>query len=131
MPVQKTVVVIEDDLDIGNLIQGIIANPGLGVRVADTAASGVEAVRQHSPDIVIVDFGLPDFSGIEVAQRIRAFSDAPILMLTGHNDLSDAPLEAGVNEIMAKPFSPPELRDRVERLLNHRGQDTGNQNLSG
>lgn len=129
MLVQKTVVVIEDDLDIGNLIQGIIANPGLDVRVADTAASGVEAVRLHSPDIVIVDFGLPDFSGIEVAQRIRAFSDVPILMLTGHHDLSDAPLEAGVNEIMAKPFSPPELRDRVERLLNHYGQGTGNTTL--
>ena len=126
MPVQRTAVVIEDDMDIGGLIQGIIANPGLDVKVADTAASGVEAVRRHNPDIVIVDFGLPDFSGVEVTQRIRAFSDVPILMLTGHGDLSDAPREAGVNEVMAKPFNPLHLRDQVERLLNHQGQGTGN-----
>lgn len=125
MPVQRTAVVIEDDMDIGGLIQGIIANPGLDVKLVDTAASGVEAVRRHSPDIVIVDFGLPDFSGVEVTQRIRTFSDVPILMLTGHDDLSDAPREAGVSEVMAKPFNPLQLRDNVKRLLDLHGQDTG------
>lgn len=122
MSVQRTAVVIDDDMDVGGLIRGTIAKPGLNVYVAETGISGVEAVREHSPDIVVVDFGLPDFSGLEVTQRIRAFSDVPILMLTGHDILSGASAEAGVNEVMAKPFSPPDLREHVDRLLNQHQQ---------
>lgn len=113
----KTVVVIEDDQDIRGLIQGVLAAAGLEVQVAATGAAGVDAVRRHGPDIIVLDFGLPDFTGVEAAQRIRDFSSAPILMLTGHEDLEDAPFEAGVNDVMAKPFSPLELRKRVENLL--------------
>lgn len=116
-----TIVVIEDDQDIRSLIEGILAGAGLEVRAAGTAAEGVEAVRQHSPEIIVLDFGLPDFNGVEATRQIRAFSQAPILMLTGHGDLADSPYEAGVNDLMAKPFSPLELRRRVEKLLaNHR-----------
>lgn len=115
---RKTAVVIEDDQDIRGLIEAILGGAGLDVHVAETGAGGVEAVRQHGPDVIVVDFGLPDFTGVEAIQRVRGFSSAPVLMLTGHEDLGDAPFEAGVNDVMAKPFSPPELRGRVEKLLS-------------
>lgn len=115
---QKTAVVIEDDQDIRGLIQAILAGAGFDVEAADTGAAGVEAVRRHRPDIIVVDFGLPDFSGVEATQEIRGFSGSPILMLTGHEDLADAPFAAGVSDVMAKPFNPPELRERVEKLLS-------------
>lgn len=116
-----TIVIIEDDQDVRSLIEGILARTGLEVRAAGTGATGVEAVRQHTPEMIVVDFGLPDFNGVEATRQIRAFSQTPILMLTGHGDLADSPYEAGVNDLMAKPFSPLELRRRVEKLLaNHR-----------
>lgn len=118
----RTVVVIEDDQDVRGLIEGILTGVGLEVQEAGTGAAGVEAVRQHGPDIIVVDFGLPDFSGVEAVRRIRGFNQAPILMLTGHGDLADTPYGAGVNDLMAKPFSPLELRRRVEKLLADHSQ---------
>ena len=115
--VPRTVLLIEDDEDIRGLIQGILTGAGLHVEEAGTGAAGVEAVRRHGPDIIVVDFGLPDFSGIEAIRRIRGFSQAPVLMLTGYGVLADNPYEAGVNDLMTKPFSPTELRRRVEKLL--------------
>lgn len=117
---QKSAVVIEDDKDIRGLIQAILAGAGFNVQVAETGAAGVEIVRRHGPDIIVVDFGLPDVTGIEVIERLRGFSQVPVLMLTGHEDLGDAPFAAGADDVMAKPFGPPELRRRVEKLLaNH------------
>lgn len=112
-----SVVIIEDDDDVRALIHGILSGAGLQVHEASTAAAGVEAVRQHRPEVFVVDFGLPDFNGLEAVRRIREFSQAPALMLTGHNDVADKPLAAGVTELMAKPFSPLELRQRVEKLV--------------
>lgn len=124
---QGTVVVIEDDQDIRGLIEGTLAGGGLEVQVAATAGAGVDAVRRHRPDMIVLDFGLPDFSGVEAARRIRSFSDAPILMLTGHDNLADAPFAAGVNGVMAKPFSPLELRKRVHKLLADHQQAATNE----
>ena len=117
---QKTAVVIEDDIDIRGLIRVILVSAGFEVQTAQTAAAGVEEVRRHRPDLIVVDFGLPDFTGIEAIERIRRFSLTPVLMLTGHQDLADAPFAAGANDVMAKPFTPPDLRSRVDKLLrNH------------
>lgn len=112
-----SVVIIEDDDDVRALIHGILAGAGFHVHETDTAAAGVEAVRRHQPDVFVVDFGLPDFNGLEALRRIREFSQAPALMLTGHNDVAEGPHAAGLTDLMAKPFSPLELRKRVEKLV--------------
>lgn len=122
--VRGTVEVIEDDQDVRGLSEGVLAAAGLEVQVADTGAAGVEAVRQHGPDIIVMDFGLPDFSGAEATRRIRGFSHVPVLMLTGHQDVADTAFAAGVTDVMAKPFRPPELRKRVEKLLANHQQTT-------
>lgn len=122
MPNMGTAVVIEDDLDIGRLIHAILDTTGLDVRLAETGAGGVTAVREHSPNIVLLDFGLPDISGLEVIGRIRGFSDAYILMLTGHEELSETLLSAGANAVMIKPFHPRDLKAHVEEAL--RGMNT-------
>jgi DNA-binding response OmpR family regulator len=122
MPNMGTAVVIEDDLDIGRLIHAILDTTGLDVRLAETGASGVTAVREHSPNIVLLDFGLPDISGLEVIGKIRGFSDVYILMLTGHEELSESLLAAGANAVMIKPFHPRDLKAHVEEAL--RGLNT-------
>lgn len=121
-----SVVIIDDDEDIRGLIEGILAGAGFTVHEAATGASGVEAVREHHPDVLVVDYGLPDFNGLEAVRRIRAFSQAPALMLTGHGEVAEAPSAPGINDLMAKPFRPSELRKRVEELLASEGQPAHN-----
>jgi DNA-binding response OmpR family regulator len=96
---------------------------GRGVRLAATGTGGVPAVRRHSPDIVILDFGLPDISGLEVIGRIRSFSNVYILMLTGREDLSETLMSAGANAVMTKPFRPRTLTAHVEETLGLQHQE--------
>lgn len=117
----RTAVVIEDDADIGRLIQGILGLVGLDVQLHATGIGGVAAVREYSPDVVLLDYGLPDINGMEVLGRIRSFSSVYILMLTGHADRSEALISAGANAVMTKPFVPQALRSCVEELLGAAG----------
>lgn len=113
----RTAVVIEDDADVRGLIQAILEGSDIDVRTAATGATGVNAVRTNIPDIVILDFGLPDINGLEVINRIRAFSDVYILMLTGHEDVAEQVTSAGANTLMTKPFRPRDLKERVYEAL--------------
>jgi DNA-binding response OmpR family regulator len=113
----RTAVVIEDDADVRGLVQAILEALDIDVRTAASGATGVNAVRTNIPDIVILDFGLPDINGLEVVTRIRAFSDVYILMLTGHEDVAEQLTSAGANTIMTKPFRPRVLKERVHQAL--------------
>lgn len=113
----RTAVVIEDDADVRGLVQAILGAVDIDVRTAASGAAGVNAVRKDIPDIVILDFGLPDINGLDVINRIRAFSDVYILMLTGHDDLSEQLTAAGANSVMTKPFRPRALKELVHQAL--------------
>lgn len=117
MPVAKTLIVIEDDDDIGRLIQGVLTGAGIAVLLERSGTGGVSAVRRHRPALVILDYGLPDIDGLEVIHRIRSFSDVYILMVTGHVDKSEQLIAAGANAIMTKPFRPRALRACVQERL--------------
>jgi DNA-binding response OmpR family regulator len=118
MPSSRTAVVIEDDDDIRGLIEHVLCLAGVTVTPGTTGAEGAEAVRTYSPAIDILDYGLPDISGLQVISRIRSFSNVYILMLTGHENLSDALMAGGANAVMTKPFRPRELKSRVEEVLS-------------
>ncbi|MGO4247929.1 response regulator transcription factor [Paenarthrobacter sp. RAF54_2] len=117
MPAERVGLVIEDDLDFRSLVSAVVGSVGVSVRSVATGAAGVDAAREYKPDIVVLDFGLPDLNGLEVALRIREFSDVPILVLTGRTDVADSMLAAGVDEFMTKPFRVRELRERVLTIL--------------
>jgi len=112
-------VVIEDDADIRFLLEATLVQAGFTVATASTGEAGVEAVREHQPVVATLDISLPDFDGFEVARRIRAFSDAYIVMLTGRADEIDTllGLEAGADDYVTKPFRPREVRARIEAML--------------
>lgn len=122
MPATRTAVVIEDDADIGRLIDAVLDISGVAVRLAETGNGGIAAVRLHAPDIVILDFGLPDINGLEVIGRIRSFSNVYILMLTGREDLNDTLMSAGADAVMTKPFRPRALRAHVDEALGRQHQ---------
>lgn len=112
-------VVIEDDLDMRNLLQGVLSQSGFAVHTASDGREGVAVVREIGPDLVTLDVGLPDIDGFEVLRRIRQFSNAYIVMLTGRTDESDllAALQAGADDYITKPFRPRELRARTAAML--------------
>jgi DNA-binding response OmpR family regulator len=112
-------VVIEDDDDMRNLLEAILLQGGFEVHTASTGRDGVETVRSKGAHIVTLDVGLPDIDGYEVLRRIRQFSNAYVVMLTGRTDEPDllTALQAGADDYITKPFRPREVRARIEAIM--------------
>jgi len=112
-------VVIEDDADVRNLLEGILTQAGFEVHTAVDGRAGVEVVRSKQANVVTLDIGLPDIDGFEVLRRIRNFSNAYVVMLTGRTEEPDllSALNAGADDYIAKPFRPRELRARVAAMM--------------
>ena len=112
-------VVIEDDADMRNLLEAVLGQAGFEVHSAADGRQGVEIVREHQANVVTLDVGLPDIDGFEVLRRIRNFSDAYVVMLTGRTEEPDIlmALHAGADDYIAKPFRPRELRARVAAMM--------------
>lgn len=117
-------VVVEDDEDIRGLLEAVLLQSGFDVHPTGLGATGVELVKEIDPDLVTLDLGLPDIDGFEVARRIRRDSDAHIVMLTARTDEIDTVLglETGADDYLTKPFSPRELRARVEAIMRRRAR---------
>ena len=112
-------VVIEDDADVRNLLEGVLTQAGFEVHTAEDGRAGVEVVRSKQANVVTLDIGLPDIDGFEVLRRIRNFSNAYVVMLTGRTEEPDllSALNAGADDYIAKPFRPRELRARVAAMM--------------
>lgn len=118
----RVAVVVEDDEDIRGLLAAVLSQSGFVVHATAWGDDGVELVKRNAPDLVTLDLGLPDIDGFEVARRIRHSSDAHIVMLTARTDVIDTMLglETGADDFLTKPFSPRELRARVEAIMRRR-----------
>ena len=97
----------------------MLQQSGFAVFETSSGMEGVAAVREHNPVIVTMDVGLPDFDGIEASRRIRTFSDAYLIIVTGRVEEADALMgfEAGADDYLTKPFRPRELRARIAAML--------------
>lgn len=115
----RTVLIIDDDPTVTEVILSYLTAAGLRAVAAGDGDRGLALLASDRPDLVVLDRTLPGIDGIEVCRRIRALSDVPVLMLTGLGDEEDriAGLEAGADDYLAKPFSPRELVLRVQSLL--------------
>ena len=120
-------VVIEDDADVRNLLEGVLSQAGFEVHTANDGRAGVEVVRSKQASVVTLDIGLPDIDGFEVLRRIRHFSNAYVVMLTGRTEEPDllSALNAGADDYIAKPFRPRELRARVSAMMRRPRQEIG------
>lgn len=112
-------VVIEDDDDVCNLLVAVFQQAGYQVYSATSGREGVDQVRRRLATLVTLDVGLPDIDGFEVLRRIRQFSDAYVVMVTGRNDELDmvTALHSGADDYIVKPFRPRELRARVAAMM--------------
>jgi DNA-binding response OmpR family regulator len=120
-----TVLVVEDELKLRELLRAYFEREGLMVYSTGSGAEAIEVGRRSAVDLVVLDLGLPDLSGEQVARELRASSAVPIIMLTAKGDERDriAGLELGADDYVAKPFSPRELVLRVLAVLR-RGRAT-------
>jgi DNA-binding response OmpR family regulator len=124
----RTVVVVEDDDHIAELLELYLGQAGFRVAWARTGPAGLELVSRHDPAIAIVDIGLPGgMDGFEVCRRLRASGALPVLVLTARGDETDrvVGLELGADDYVTKPFSPRELVARVKAILRRAGPAPG------
>jgi DNA-binding response OmpR family regulator len=115
-----TVVVIEDDPHIADLVDLYLRRDGYRVLLARDGEQGLTLINQEEPWIVILDVGLPgELDGFDVCRRIRAKGNLPVLFLTARDDEVDRilGLELGADDYLVKPFSPRELVARVRAIL--------------
>jgi len=109
--------VVDDDSDIRDLLCLILSRVGFEVHAQATGADGLEAALVLDPVLITLDVGLPDISGHEIAQRLRKFSVAPVLMITASPDSHQLDLRAlGVDAYLSKPFSPARLVELAQQL---------------
>src|SRR3954465_8452156 len=113
------VLVVDDEPQIRRVVRNTLATDSGRVIEAATGREAIDLAAAERPSIVILDLGLPDVSGLEVCREIRAWSLAPIIVLSArHSDQEKvALLDAGADDYMTKPFSPDELRARVRAQL--------------
>jgi DNA-binding response OmpR family regulator len=122
-----TILVVDDAPDIRRLTSDYLAHAGFRVLTASTAEAALRIARTDRPDLLVLDLGLPDGDGLDVARAIRRTSSVPIIMLTARTDESDTlvGLELGADDYVTKPFSPRELVARVRAVLRRADAASG------
>jgi DNA-binding response OmpR family regulator len=114
-----TVLVVDDERSILELMRLYLSREGYHVEVAEDGAAALARARATKPDLVILDLMLPEIDGWDVCRRLRRESDVPIIMLTARGDDVDkiVGLEMGADDYVTKPFNPRELVARVKAVL--------------
>ena len=122
---QLRLLLVDDEPKLTEFLRMELEVEGYAVEVASDGASGLIALRSEpGPDLVLLDWNLPDFTGLDICRRIRATGmTVPVLMLTGYDEVKDKveALDAGVDDYLVKPFSIEELLARL-RALQRRSQ---------
>ena len=121
---QYSVVIGDDDEKIVRVLQAYFEKEGFAVFTAYDGLAALTAVKEHAPDIVVLDLMLPELDGWEVCRRLRQESEVAILMLTARDEESDrlVGLELGADDYVAKPFSPREVVARAKAILRRVGR---------
>ena len=119
----RTVLVVEDDHEIAELVRLYLVRDGYRVRIEHRGDTGLAAARSLRPAACVLDIALPGMDGVEVCRRLREAGDwTPIIFLTARDDEVDRVLglELGADDYVTKPFSPRELVARVRAVLRRR-----------
>jgi len=114
-----TILVVDDEPRIVQVVRDYLQHGGFAVLVASDGPSALRTARTGRPDLIVLDLGLPGQDGLDVARALRRDGDVPIIMLTARSEESDklVGLELGADDYITKPFSPKELIARIRTVL--------------
>ena len=120
------VLVVDDDDDIRFLIAYKLTSAGYDVTLAADGTRGLDAARRENPDLILLDWMMPEMSGVEVCTALRAdpiSQETPVILITARSQQADIErgFAAGASDYVLKPFSPSELLARVTEILRGRG----------
>ena len=123
------VLVVEDEKNIRNFMQTILTSNGYAVLTARTGEEALMMVSSHCPDLVLLDLGLPDLDGQIFIQKVRSWSQVPILVVSARTHERDkvTSLDLGADDYITKPFGTSELLARVRAALRHAAQRSAGQ----
>jgi len=131
------ILVVEDDAPVRNLITTTLKTHDYKFITAQNGNSAIMEASSHNPDIVLLDLGLPDMDGVEVIERIRTWSDMPIIVISARSEDKDKidALDAGADDYLTKPFSVEELLARLRvtqrRLASNRNEGASSVFING
>lgn len=125
---KTTVLVVEDDVAVRNLVTTALGSHGYDRLTAVTGEEAIRAIAASLPDIVLLDLGLPDVDGVDVIRKVRTWTQVPIIVISARVDDTDKieALDAGADDYLSKPFSVGELLARIrttERHLSYMARD--------
>ena len=123
----KSILVVDDEPDITELISMYLTREGFAVHTADNGPDAIKLAAELRPDLVVLDIQLKELDGLEVCRKIRETSDVPIMFVSCKDDDNDIihGLELGGDDYMTKPFSPRQLVARVHAQLRRRSLQAG------
>ena len=126
------ILIVDDEPEIVRLVVDYMSAAGFATETARNGTEAVERAATESPDLVILDLGLPGIDGLDVTRTLRRSSDVPIIMLTARDDETDKliGLELGADDYVTKPFSPRELVARTRAVLRRRAGSTTTENIT-
>lgn len=121
----QKILVVDDEMKLVQLVQAYLQESGFQVVTAYNGTQAIMQFEREEPDLIVLDWMMPEMDGLEVARRIRQTSSVPIIMLTAKVEETDrvVGLELGADDYVSKPFSPRELVARVRAVLR-RGTHT-------
>lgn len=117
--IAPVVLVVEDEAQMRTFVRIALESNGYQMLEAPTAAEGIRQARAYSPDVVLLDLGLPDADGSQVTRRIREYSSVPILVISarGNEQSKVEALDDGADDYLTKPFGAAELMARIRVAL--------------
>ena len=128
---EKTILIVEDDVNIRELLQLYLAQEGYRIETAQDGADGLRAFKRVHPDLVLLDLMMPVMDGAQMIRELRTFSNTPVIVLTAKGEVFDkvALLELGADDYITKPFEMREVIARVRAVLRRFDQDMGEPKL--
>jgi two-component system KDP operon response regulator KdpE len=120
------VLIVEDESQMRTFVRLALTSHGYRTVEAESAAEGIQQASAHTPDLVLLDLGLPDLDGVEVTRRLREWSASPILIISarGQEAQKVEALDAGADDYVTKPFGSAELLARIRVALRHAARST-------